>query len=103
MSASFSRCIDRSNGVTVEMRNCAADELDRLDRILNDAYRQRMSKLSPPRRVALQFAERTWVKRRRAYCESFVTPNGGTAQLLDMDNCFLNTTVHRTLFIRRFR
>lgn len=99
----FELCISKSEGVTSYMRDCAALERERLDRLLNHAYRQKMATLPPRRRAALQLSERSWLKRRKAYCDSFVTPNGGTAQLLAWDGCQLNTTIHRTLLIRRFR
>jgi uncharacterized protein YecT (DUF1311 family) len=102
-SAEFDKCIDRSQGVTSEMRDCSNVEEMRQDHLLNEAYRLKMARLSSPRRAALQASERTWVKRRKAFCDSYVTRDGGTAQLLFMDSCYMNTTIHRTLFIQRFK
>ena len=103
ISAQFTACIVKSQGVTSEMRACAYDEHGRLDRLLNQAYRQKISSLPPSRKAALRTSERTWLQRREDYCLSFVTRGGGTAELLAYDSCFLNTTIHRTLFIGRFK
>lgn len=99
----YELCAKRADGVTSEMRDCDGLEEERLDHLLNEAYRQKMAKLTAPRRAALRASERTWVKRRKTYCDSYVTRDGGTAQLLFMDSCYMNTTIHRTLFIQRFK
>lgn len=102
-SAQYKDCLDKSEGVTVAMRDCSNAEYERLDRLLNEAYRQKMAGLPPARQTALRDLERTWLQRRRAYCEGYFTPGGGTEELLSFDSCYLNTTIHRTLFIRRFK
>lgn len=103
MSAQFTACLNKSQGVTSEMRACAYNEHGRLDRLLNQAYRQKMASLSPARSAALRASERTWLQRRREYCEGYFTRGGGTAELLAYDCCYLNTTIHRTLFVGRFK
>lgn len=50
LSRQYSNCMDRSDGVTVNMLDCIAAETDRQDTRLNNAYKQTMASLNANRK-----------------------------------------------------
>ena len=62
----YSECMDESGGVTVEMMNCIAAEIDVQDARLNQAYVMVMRLLPKPRKDTLRALQRTWIKQRDA-------------------------------------
>jgi uncharacterized protein YecT (DUF1311 family) len=80
LSKEYSDCIDKaSRGATAEMFECNGEELDRQDARLNDAYKRLMSKQSRGQKKALVEAQRAWLKFRKANCDFYYDPNGGSA------------------------
>jgi uncharacterized protein YecT (DUF1311 family) len=67
-SADFGRCMERAQGVTAAMLDCNAAEWQRQDARLNAAYRKLMAQLPPPKRAALQDAQRLWLRYVEAKC-----------------------------------
>jgi uncharacterized protein YecT (DUF1311 family) len=57
-SESYSDCMEKSEGVTVNMLDCSADELRRQDAALNAAYRKLMPSLPPLQQEQLREAQR---------------------------------------------
>ena len=68
LSKNFSKCMDKSDGVTVEMLGCIAAEAKLQDARLNKVYKDVMAELSEPRKKELRDAQRAWVKFRDANC-----------------------------------
>ena len=94
-SAAFDACMDRSGGVTVEMRDCSAAEYERQDRALNAAYRDLMGRLGPELQTDLRNAQRAWIAFRKAECDYRHRSEGGTMGLLVYDGCWLDFTAKR--------
>src|SRR5690606_4679598 len=77
-SASYSACVERSNGVTADMLDCIAAELATQDARLNAAYRTLTSQLGPERKQQLVATQRLWIQYRDANCGFYADPDGGT-------------------------
>ena len=90
----FSKCMDASGGITVNMLNCIADEMAVQDTRLNTAYSDARSELSEQRREALLAAQRLWISYRDANCNFYATAGGTLAQVVSND-CFLRATIQR--------
>ena len=60
-SPEFDKCVDKSGGVTIAMRNCASAEEDRQDRDLNAFYKQAMARRDAAGRDELRTQERAWL------------------------------------------
>jgi uncharacterized protein YecT (DUF1311 family) len=103
VSPQYRACLDKTDGATFPMRECMKADYERVERLLNAAYRQKLASLPPARRAALRASERAWQRRREPYCARYLSRGGGTAELLSFDTCMFDTTIHRTHFIRRFR
>jgi uncharacterized protein YecT (DUF1311 family) len=104
LSKEFFDCQIRGGASTREIRECNYAEQNRLDAIMNRAYRQKTSTLRVSRRKQLRLSQRAWLKRRRHFClDIWPEPDNGTKELLAMDTCYLTSTITRTQFIERFK
>jgi uncharacterized protein YecT (DUF1311 family) len=95
MSQAYLACMDKSNGVTVEMLDCMSAELTRQDARLNENYKSLMSKLSAKRKEGLLEAQRAWIKFRDTNCNFYYDPDGGSAAHLAGTDCTLSATTAR--------
>ena len=104
MSATFHHCMDAAGGVDPDMRDCLSAEYLRWDAALNQTYRSLMARRSPAAQAALRREERAWLRSTRVRCEHAGDDNaGGTAQVLEIDDCYLTSRVARTLDLRARR
>ena len=94
-SPEFDKCVDKSGGVTIAMRNCASAEEDRQDRDLNAFYKQAMARRDAAGRDELRTQERAWLKLRVQKCHKVLMETEGTAGLLAYDDCWLETNDKR--------
>lgn len=73
------------------MRDCAAIEYRRLDRELNSVWRETMARQpDDAAKAPLRAYQRHWLKTQPFACEQIVADSGmsgGTAALLNADNC----------------
>lgn len=99
-SAEFSACMDRSGGVTVEMRDCSTAEYERQDHALNVVYRDLMGRLGPELQTDLRTAQRAWIAFRKAECDYRHRSEGGTMGLLIYDSCWLDFTASRVVHLQ---
>ena len=90
---SYYTCIKASNGVTSALNDCIGTEHDFQDKRLNTAYRLLGKTLSKGERNALRDEERTWIAQRDKSCAPDI--DGGTASLLDVNQCQLDETAAR--------
>lgn len=90
---SYKSCLDKSGGVTIAMRNCAASEYKYQDGRLNDVYRALRSRLDKAAAAQLRDEQRGWIGERDKQCE--VDKNSGTAALIVSDDCSVETTAKR--------
>lgn len=90
-SATFSRCMKASGGVTSAMKACLSAEYTRLDRELNVTYKSVMKQLKTPHlRTRLVESQRVWIWRRDFDCKLRVENSGakgGTAGDIIYDDC----------------
>ncbi|TIX90985.1 DUF1311 domain-containing protein [Rhizobium sp. P44RR-XXIV] len=90
---SYKACLDRSEGVTVAMRDCAGTEHTYQDDRLNRAYRALRAKLDQVSATQLRDEQRSWIAERDKQCA--VDSDGGTAALVVADDCSVQTTAKR--------
>ena len=95
LSASFDACMDKSGGVTAEMRACISAEHTRQDQQLNRNYQALMAELPQERKKQLQTAQRLWLQYRDANCQFYADPDGGTAAGVAAADCVLQMTAGR--------
>ena len=107
LSPAFGECIKSSGGVTAAMRDCTAQEYQRLDQKLNETWRMTMARMPDDRsRSALRQLQREWIKTRWAECDEQLAlsgSGGGTADLLVYDNCQLGVTARRISWLETYR
>ena len=99
----YSECMDESGGVTVEMMNCIAAEIDVQDARLNQAYVMVMRLLPKPRKDTLRALQRTWIKQRDAKCKREIADEGGSMVGLIYSGCILDETIKRTIFLENYK
>ncbi|MBL6986300.1 MAG: DUF1311 domain-containing protein [Methylobacter sp.] len=95
LSQTFSTCMDQAGGVTASMIECLGEETERQDVRLNKAYKEVMDGLSPERKKQLQAAQRLWLKYRKANCDFYYDPDGGTIAGVIASDCFMSATAAR--------
>ncbi|WP_369928526.1 lysozyme inhibitor LprI family protein [Xanthomonas sp. NCPPB 2632] len=86
-------CVKASRGVTLALNDCIGNEHDFQDKRLNTAYQNLRKSLSDVKRTALRDEERAWIGRRDKTCAP--DASGGTASLLDSNQCQLDQTAAR--------
>jgi uncharacterized protein YecT (DUF1311 family) len=100
MTQEYSACLEKSNGVTIEMINCILAETIRQDARLNENYKSLTSKLATERKNTLIEAQRNWIKFRDTNCGFYADPKGGSAARLASHECILNATAQRAKELR---
>lgn len=90
-------CVKAARGVTLPLNNCIGTEHDYQDKRLNAAYQKLRASLSPEQRTTLRDEERRWMAERDKACAP--DPDGGTANMLDSNQCVLNQTVARAMIL----
>lgn len=103
-SATFDKCMDAAAGVTLDMHNCISAELDRQDARLNQTYKAALARLNTSQQTRLRETERRWLRETKARCDHAGDENeGGTAQALQVADCYLTETTGRADFLARYR
>ena len=102
-SPAYSECMDESGGVTVEMMDCIAAEIDIQDARLNQAYVMVMRPLPKPRKDTLRALQRSWIKQRDAKCQRAIADEGGSMAGLIYSGCILDETIKRTIFLENYK
>lgn len=106
LSPAFGECIKSSGGVTAAMRDCMAQEYERLDRTLNETWRTTMARMPGDQaRSRLRQLQREWIKTRWAECDEQAAQmgsGGGTADLLVYDNCQLEVIARRVSWLEAY-
>jgi len=95
-SKRYDVCADKSEGVTVKMRECLGEEFERQDQELNRIYKALVQTLSPNNRLILQKSERAWITYRDAACDfEGSSESGGTLEFLIVGECRVRQTLYR--------
>jgi uncharacterized protein YecT (DUF1311 family) len=95
LSQTYETCMEKSGGVTSNMLDCAAAETDIQDKRLNKAYQELLKSVTSKRQIQLREAQRRWLAFRKANCEFYADPDGGTSSSLAASSCFLSATANR--------
>jgi uncharacterized protein YecT (DUF1311 family) len=95
-SKTYSACMEKSGGVTINMVECTHNELTLWDKKLNATYSVTMKTLSPFQKKKLVDAQRLWISFRDASCAFYTDPDGGTMQRIQHVDCLLSATQTRT-------
>lgn len=103
LSQTFSTCMDQTGGVTPSMVECMNAETERQDVRLNKAYKDIMAGLSAGRKKQLQEAQRLWIKYRKANCDFYYDPDGGSIARINANDCFLSATAARAKELEGFK
>lgn len=82
LSQKYQKCMDTSNGITVDMVNCIYAESERQDALLNMYYKKLMKGLDPEQAQTLKLAQRAWLKWREANID-FAASGEGTMAVLN--------------------
>lgn len=94
-SPQYKLCMDRSGGVTSELRSCNGAELKYQDKLLNKYYKQAMKVLDDKHKKELKKVQRQWIKYRDAKCDFLYGLTGGTMDLLMGGSCYVDMTAKR--------
>jgi uncharacterized protein YecT (DUF1311 family) len=89
----YNACVKASRGVTLALNSCIGIEHDFQDKRLNTAYQRLRTSLSESQRMTLRNEERAWIAQRDKTCAP--DGSGGTASLLDTNQCHLDQTAAR--------
>lgn len=97
-------CLNQSDGVTIDMRNCHAAQYKRLDARLNREYQAALRRLGTAgQRRELREAQRRWLKARWNACyEEAKEEMGGTLWLIIVDSCANEEMVRRTAWLNQY-
>lgn len=90
---SYQTCVEASQGVTLALNDCIGVEHAFQDKRLNAAYQQLRKSLPKSERLRLRDEERAWIAKRDKTCAP--EADGGTASLLDANQCQLDETAAR--------
>lgn len=93
LQPSYYTCVKAARGVTLALNDCIGNEHDYQDKRLNAAYQRLRKRLGPDQRTALRDEERAWIAQRDKTCAP--DEGGGTASLLDTNQCQLDQTAAR--------
>lgn len=92
----YSKCMDKSEGVTYKMMNCTNIVIKKEDAILNTTYKKTMKILSDEKRKRLREDERAWIKYRDQKTLS-IAKEGGTYKMLLANEYVARYTYERRL------
>jgi uncharacterized protein YecT (DUF1311 family) len=99
-SKTFNDCMSAAMA-TMQMRDCLSAEYTDWDKSLNQAYQVLMAARDAPEKLKLRDDERAWLRRTKAKCDHAGDDEaGGTLQAVEIDQCNLDQTVLRTLYLR---
>jgi len=97
--SAFSRCIDKAGGITSNLMDCNGLEQERLDRLLDEAYRRALEKLSPERQKQLAISQIKWLEKSDLVCQNDPDVKefeGGSFAMVLYATCIQGETVSRT-------
>ena len=103
-SKTYNDCMDAAGGSTLPMKDCMGAEYEAWDNQLNAAYQALMASRAGPEKVALRDEERAWLRRTKSKCDhAGDDEQGGSLQGVEIDQCNLDETILRTVYLRGLR
>jgi uncharacterized protein YecT (DUF1311 family) len=99
-SKTYAECM-KTGVSTMEMRDCISAEHDQWDAALNQVYQTLMGSRSPAEKTQLRDDERAWLKHETAKCNhAGDDEQGGSLQNVEIDQCYLDETIRRAVYLR---
>jgi uncharacterized protein YecT (DUF1311 family) len=99
-SKTYTACMAKGLS-TAEMRDCQNAEYADWDKALNGVYQTVMASRSAAEKIQLRDDERAWLKRTKARCDhAGDSEAGGTLQPIEVQGCYLDETILRTVYLR---
>jgi|CXWL01.1.fsa_nt_gi uncharacterized protein YecT (DUF1311 family) len=86
------------DGTQLEMTSCAAENHDKVDKILNKIYQEKMRSLSKSKHDALRKQQRKWLKQTKYDCEAEtdeIYSRGGSGWPMKYWMCITESTKKR--------
>jgi uncharacterized protein YecT (DUF1311 family) len=100
-SKTYNDCMNDAGGSTMPMRDCMGAEHDSWDKVLNQVYQTLMASRSAAEKIELRDDERAWLKRTKHSCDHAGDDEaGGTLQGVEIDQCYLDETIRRAVYLR---
>lgn len=100
-SKTYNDCMNVAGGSTLPMRQCMAGEHDAWDKQLNQVYQALMASRPAPGKTQLRDDERAWLKRTTHTCDHAGDDEaGGTLQAVEIDQCYMDETIRRAVYLR---
>lgn len=92
----YNECVGSSNGITITLRKCANEELQRQDTRLNRLYKKLMNASEHSDREKLKAAQSAWIQFRDRQCEYEAgSEQQGTMLPLMITSCHMDFTIRR--------
>lgn len=91
---SYDTCIKASGGVTPDMQDCIDDEYEHQEGRLRKAFEALLTRPSADTKADLHAEQTKWLSERDAQCD-WDEMQGGQAQRLEANSCFLEMTAKR--------
>ena len=99
-SKTYNDCMNTAMA-TMETRDCIHAEYDAWDTSLNQGYQALMASRGAPEKLQLRDDERAWLKRTKVKCDHAGDDEaGGSLQFVEIDQCNLDQTILRTVYLR---
>lgn len=98
--SALSRCIDKAGGITSNLMDCNGLEQERLDRLLDEAYRKALEKLLPERQKQLAISQMKWLEKSDLVCQNDPDAKefeGGSFAMVLYAMCIQSETGSRTI------
>ncbi len=101
-SLRYKQCMDNSGGVTSDMLACMEEELKVQDKLLNAQYKLAMQSLDKEQQKLLKEGQRSWLNMRENDSQLIIKSSDGSLGHIDSSSLFLDYTVSRVQFLKRF-
>ena len=100
-SKAYNDCMTAANGDSPALLDCKQTEHDAWDRQLNQVYQALIGRRSGAAKTELRDDERAWIKRTAHTCDhAGDQEEGGSLQAVEIDQCYLDETIARTVYLR---
>lgn len=91
--------MEKSGGVTVEMKDCLTAEDERIEALLNTTYQQTMQAMNERQKTLLRDSQRAWLKYREGSCDTMMSVLEGNSASLITTSWRLEMTARRVSWL----
>lgn len=87
--------------ITADIRNCLNRQYKIADRLLNNIYKQLMTRLGEPRKSSLKKEQIAWIKEKEKTCKNAGKESeGGTLEPVMIADCEVEMTQQRVIYLK---